>query len=61
MGHAGYQPPQKQVLRQRILDTLNHAFPPGSHCACGAEDGRDPTVFLVSSRNRLTKILASWF
>ena len=31
MGYAGYQPPQKQQLRQRIQDALFRAFPPGSH------------------------------
>jgi hypothetical protein len=31
MGYAGYQPSQKQQLRQRIQDALDRAFPPRSH------------------------------
>ena len=31
MGYTGYQPPQKQQLRQRMQDALNLAFPLGSH------------------------------
>ena len=30
MGYTGFQPLQKQQLRQRIQDALNRAFPPGS-------------------------------
>lgn len=31
MGHAGYRPPKKQQLRQRLQDALYRAFPPESH------------------------------
>jgi len=30
MGYTGFQPLQKQQLRQRIQDALNRAFPQGS-------------------------------
>jgi len=30
MGYYGFQPSQKQQLRQRIQDALNRAFPRGS-------------------------------
>ena len=39
MGYAGYQPQQMEQLRQRMQDTLNRAFPPGSHDVSVTKEG----------------------